>query len=319
MDQSKFQLIREADQILSACGRPVPPSGSVVDIPKGFLIQLLLATTSNQTFYKEVTGDTTWCWRSISTALSATPPAISALVTTPDGKTLFNSLLDLTVIGGFGSTRYLLNPEIECPPGSKVQLTCDDNLLIASAQQPVSMLLGGAYAYYLRDGELSTCPERLASMLPRIQGGVNQNLYSPCWFQGEGPRTPQGFEDSEFTYGNGATNVATVTIGGQLTAKASIQIDQTNTFELRRFLFDVVKSGGVTAGHFLVRIRSGSGYVFTDDYVSAAKYLGSSMLAKTWSIKNGDQIQIDLVLVDGAGSGTVAIEVFAEGWKRRAA
>jgi hypothetical protein len=316
LDTSKFQLIRQADQVLSACGRPLPPTGSVVYIPKSFLIQAVLPTTSSQVFYKEITGDTTWCWRSVSTALSATPSSVSAMVMFPDGKLAVSSLLDLSVVAGFGSNRYALNPEIDCPPGSKIQLTLDDNILIASAVQPVSFLAGGAYAYYLRDGKLSPCIEKLASDMPRVFEGPNQNILAPCWMGGEGPRTPPGFQDEAFVYGNGTGNVATITVGGQLTAKASIQIDNENDFHVRRFLFDVIPGASVTAGSFLARIRAGSGYSFTDDYVNL-NLLGSTPLAKGWDVKRGDQIQFDLTLVDGAGSGTISIACYADGCKRR--
>jgi hypothetical protein len=136
---------------------------------------------------------------------------------------------------------------------------------------------------------------------------------------GEYPRTPEGFLDSPFTYGNGTTNVATVALGGRLSSRASIPIDDDADFQVRRFLFDVVPGALVTAGAFLVRIRVGSGYAFTDDYVDAAKFLGSAYLAKGWDIQRGDQILIDLVLVDGAGAGSISIECFADGVKRRRA
>src|ERR1035437_841066 len=148
MDAGKFQLIRESDYVLSRCGRLAPPVGSVVYIPKSWLIQAVLPVGSEQTFYKELVGDTMWCWRSISTALSGSPPAISAQVLTPEGHFLFNGLLDLTTVAGFGSGRYLLSREIECPPGSKIQFGFDDSYLQAAAVQPVSVLIGGAYAYY---------------------------------------------------------------------------------------------------------------------------------------------------------------------------
>jgi len=205
MDAGKFKLITEADYVLSRCGRFQPPVGSVVYIPKSFLVQAVLPVApSNQTFYKEITGDTTWCWRSISTALSATMPAVSAQVLKPDGKFLFNGLLDLTAVQGFGSYRYLLTNELEVPPGSKIQLNLDDNYLDAQAVQPVSMLFGGAYAYYLKNGRRSpSCVEESAAALPRVFAGVNQNLLAPCWMAGEGPSTPDGWEDIAFTYGDG--------------------------------------------------------------------------------------------------------------------
>jgi hypothetical protein len=318
MDTSKFQLIRQCDRVLSACGRPVPPSGSVVFLPRSFLLQAVIPSVATQSFYKEVTGDTTWVWRSISIALSAAPPSISAQVILPDGKVIFNQEIDLTTIAGFGSGRYLLNPEIDCPPGSKIEVALDNNLLPGNLVEPVSMLCGGAYAYFLRDGALSPCLERLASDMPRVIAGPNQNIMAPCWMQGYGPSTPPGCHDEAFVYGNGVSNVATVTIGGQLSVNASIQIDDANDFHVRRFLFDVIMGAGVTAGNFLARIRAGSGYLLTDDYV-LLRYLGSSAFAKGWDIRRGDQIQFDLTLVDGAGSGVVTVECFADGCKRKGA
>ena len=319
MDSGKFSLITEADYVLSRCGRFVPPTGSVVYIPAYFLLQAVLPVDANQLFYKEITGDTMWCWRSISCALSGIPPQVYAQVLKPDGHFLFNGRMDLCQVSGYGSNRYLLTREIEVPPGSKIQLTLDDHYVSAAAAQPVSMLCEGAYAYYLKDGIRSRSVEQEASDLPRIFNGTNQNILAPCWMNGKGPKTPQGFKDTGFTYGDGVTNVASVTIGSNVTAKCSVQIDNDISFQLRRFLFDVKPAAGVTAGSFICRIRAGSGYAFTDDYVDVAKYLGSGYFAKGWDIQPGDQIVFDLVLVDGAGSGAISIECFAQGVKRRAA
>jgi hypothetical protein len=318
MDAGKFQLVTEADVVLSNCGRFVPPVGSVVYIPHAFLLQAVLGVGANNVFYIEVTGDTTWCWRSISIALSGNAPAVYAQVLKPDGHFLFNGLMDLTQVAGFGSNRFLLTRELEVPPGSKIQLTLDDHYPAAAAVQPVSFLAEGAYAYYLKNGRRSSVQQE-ASQMERITGTVNQNLMAPCWMSGNGPKTPHGFRDEQFTYGNGVSNVATVTLGGNLAAKCSIQIDNSEDFEVRRFLFDVTKDAGVTGGTFTGRIRNGSGYAFTDDYIDLPRYLGSSYWAKDWHLKRGDQILFDLVLVDGAGAGNMSIEVFAEGVKRRRA
>ena len=319
MDAGKVELIMEADFVLSKCGRFIPPVGSVVYIPKSFLLQAVLPAFSTQTFYKEVTGDTTWCWRSISVALSGVPKLVEAQILKPDGHFLFNDVLDLIQVQGFGSFRYLLSRELEIPPGSKLQLTLDDTYLAKGVVQPVSVLCGGAYAYYLKGGIRSSSPEQEASALPRIFAGPNQNLLAPCWMAGVGPRVPNGLRATGFTYGNGITNVATVTLGATLSAKCSIQIDADSDFHVRRFFFDVTQDAGVTAGTFLGRIRASSGYAFTDDYVELARYLGSAPLAKGWDVKRGDQILFDVVLVDGAGAGNISIACFADGEKRRTA
>jgi hypothetical protein len=320
MDVGKFSLITEADYVLSRCGRFVPPVGSVVYIPKSFLLQAVLpAAPATQTFYKEITGDTTWNWRTISTALSGSPPLISAQVLKPDGHFLFNGLLDLTQIAGFGSNRYVLSRKIECPPGSKIQLNLDDNYLASGVVQPVSFLAGGAYAYYLKGGIRSRSVEQEASALPRIFAGVNQNLLAPCWMRGEGPKVPTGIRADAFTYGDGNSNVLTLTIGDNLSGKATIPIGADSDFHCRRLLFDVNPQstiGGVAT--FLARIRT-AGYDLTDDYMDVAQFIGSSYWAKGWDIKRGDEIQIELVLVDASGSGSITISCYADGERRRAA
>ena len=314
----KLELIRESDLVLSACGRFVPPQGSVVYIPKWFLLQAVLPVAGNQTFYKEITGDTVFCWRSISVALSGSPPLVQAQVLTPDGHFLYNGRLDLTQVAGFGANRYLLSREIECAPGSKIQLNLDDNYLGAAAVQPVSFLAGGAYAYFLKDGQRSRCVEEEASNLPRIMGSPNQNLLAPCWALGQGPKIPDGVKAWAFTYGDGVSNSVVITLGHIPTAHISMPIEDTSDFHVRRFLFDIEPDAAVTGGTFLVRIRSGSGYAFTDDYLDVANYIGSSYLAKGWDVKAGDTIEFDLILVDQAGSGNISIECYADGEKRRA-
>ena len=317
MDAGKFQLVGEADVILSDCGRFVPPVGSVVYIPHAFLLQAVLDVDANTVFYKEVTGDTTWVWRSISTALSGNPPLVYAQVLKPDGRFLFNGLMDLTPVAGFGSNRFLLTRELEVPPGSKIQLTLADHYpVVVAAAQPVSFLAEGAYAYYLKNGRRSGSVEQEASQMERITGTPNQNLLAPCWMSGNGPHTPPGFEDEQFIYGNGVSNVASVTFGGNVAAKCSIQIDNSEDFIVRRFLFDVTLAYPL-GGTFTGRIRNGSGFAFTDDYIDLPRYLGGSCWAKGWHLKHGDQILFDLVAVDGNTGNTISIECFAEGVKRR--
>jgi hypothetical protein len=322
IDTGKLALINQMDWVLSRCGRKQPPVGSVVYLYRGFLIQAVLpasntSSSSTQQFYKTITGDTTWCWRSISIALSATPPAIMAQITTPDGKVIYNGILDLTAVAGYGSNRFVLTNEIECPPGSKIQLGLDDNYLLAAAVQPVAILLGGAYAYYLQDGIRSEDHEALASELPRVFGTRNQNIMAPCWMMGFGPATPEGYEDLPYIYGNGSSNIASVTLGSNLSTKCVIPIAASEDFHVRRFLFDITQDDTVTAGTFLMRIRAGSGYVFTDDYVDASKYLGSTFILKAWELKKADSIIFEITLVDGAGTGTITVQCFADGVKRR--
>lgn len=202
--------------------------------------------------------------------------------------------------------------------GSKIQVNLDDNYLGAAAVQPVAFLAGGAYAYYLKDGRRSRCTEEDASNLPRIFGGPNQNIVAPCWMTGNGPRVPAGIDGKAFTYGGDPASVQVFTVGSNPSQQATIQIEDTSDFHVRRFLFDILADVTAT-GTILARIRSGSGYAFTDDYLDVTKYIGSSYFGKGWDVQRGDSIEFDLTMVDAAGNGNVTITCYADGEKRRAA
>jgi hypothetical protein len=73
----------------------------------------------------------------------------------------------------------------------------------------------------------------------------------------------------------------------------------------------------VTSGTFLARIRSGSGYALSDDYFDVERYIGSMPMPKDWTVKSGDSVFIDLLLVDQAGSHNLSIRTYLEGFKRR--
>jgi hypothetical protein len=314
------QLLRQADFILSKCGRPMPPQAgvSVVYIPKAFLLQAVVPVQSTQTFSKEITGDTTWCLRAISTTVSAAL-ALYVQVQLPNGRYLFNGLVDVTQIGGYGSYRYLFTRELPCPAGSKVQVTLDTSTPAAAEAQPIVILAEGAYAYYLTcnaRGALSVA--ELASSMPRYLGTVNQNILAPCWASGEGPRTPDGYEDARYIYSSAVVSFASVT-SGQLQSTAVLQIRQDSDFECRRFLVDIIAAAGVTAGAVLARVRLTSGYQLTDDFIDLAKYLGSTPWAKDFHCPAGDEVVFEFLVVDGAGSGALTVQVHMDGVRRKVA
>src|ERR1035441_9047221 len=197
-----IQLLTQADFVLSKCGRPTAPSGlAVVYIPKGFLVQQyfpVTPATSTQTITKEIVGDTTWCLRAMSIQ-STDATAIALQVQLPNGKFLISNLQDCLQIAGYGSYRYLFTKELECPPGSKIQVTFQDTN--TGVAQPLSMLFGGAYKYFMKSGASQLCPvQDLAARLPRVFGSPNQNIMAPAWQQGVGQTTPKGYKDQEWVY-----------------------------------------------------------------------------------------------------------------------
>ena len=65
------QLLKQADVVLSKCGRPVAPLGmSAVCLYRGIPIQAVFPVTpasASQTITREISGDTTFLLRAIST------------------------------------------------------------------------------------------------------------------------------------------------------------------------------------------------------------------------------------------------------------
>ena len=309
------RLLQQADVILNRCGRPVAPQGeSVVYISKSFLLQSVVPTGGQTVISKDITGSATWCLRAISATVS-TATALYLQIQLPNKKFLFNQLMDITQVAGYGSYRYHFSKELPCPPGSKVQVTFDTSIPAAGADQPIVLLFEGAYAFHVRSrGGQTPSTDEYASQLPRYLKTTGQNIWAPCWMSGEGPQTPDGFSDERFIYSAPLVEIA---LAGPFATTVQIQIEQGAHFEMRRVLMDITADETVTAGSILMRRRLSSGYQIDDDYIDAAKYLGSAQMAKDWHCPAGDAVVLDLLLVDGAGTGSMFAQVHLDGVKRR--
>lgn len=312
------EILRQADFILSKCGRPIPPQGlSVIYLYRGIPIQDVLATGSRDNVSREISGDTVFELRALSITTTSTT-ALYLQIQLPNGRQLINNLQDITQIAGYGSTRYLFTEPLECPAGSKATITFDDTIPNAGAAQPVMVLLEGADKYYLKGGKLSPCLDILASSQDRYAQDVNQNILAPCWMQGFYPEPPVHCQEEIFTY-NSVADVTISVTATNLTGTSEIKIDRDNDFEVRRLLVYVFADATVTGGSFLGKVRAGSGYLLTDDYLDLYKYLGSAPFVKGWTVKRGDSIFVDLELVDVSGTGNINFRLYAEGLRRKAA
>ncbi len=328
-----IKLLKQADFILDRCGRPQAPQGlSAVYLYKAFMIQQYFGVTPStptQTIQKEITGETVFCLRSIQMATTS-GTAISIQVLLPNGKFLINNLQDSLQTAGYGSYRYLFGVELECPPGSRIQVTLADTN--TAAAQPFAILFEGAYKYFV-EGQTSICMvQDAASGLPRYLRNGNENIMAPCWQQGIGPASPPHVSDFEWTYtASGGSFIGGVwfpgaipiNVAAPLNTTITIPIDAGTDFRCRRLLFNVLADSTVTAGNILGRVRSGSGYSFTDDYIDLATYIGSAPMPKDWEIKAADAVYVDIQFVNDSGgavgTGNIYLQPFLEGTKRRAA
>lgn len=310
------ELLKQADVVLSKCGRPIVQGASAVPFYKAFLMPMVLSPGKSVTFIKEVTGETSWSLRAISSSLgsAAALTGVRLQIQLPSGRYLFGGKtgIDAGQFAWIGSYRYLLDPDELCEPGTKIRVTLSDTGSLA-ADFALTLLFEGAYLFYLSGGESSV---KSALEIPRYQGIINENILAPCYTAGLGPATPPGSEDELFTY---VSDTATVTLGSALqTAALRITIDNGLDFEIRRMLFDVTQTDSA-AGSFLGRLRAGAGYALCDSYMDLARYIGGAETPKDWAIKGGDEVLIDLSLVDSSGAGTVSMTVYLEGVRRRKA
>ena len=323
-----IQILQQADLILNKCGRPVPPAAglSLLPIAKSFTAQFVFdqnTATPLQTITKEVTGDAPWEWRGMQIS-SSTATVIAGQVLKPDGTFLINNLQDILQIAGYGSLRFVLTAPLVCPPGSKIQITFQDN--DTSVQQPINVEFSGAYRYLLRSNCLRICPtDEAAGRLPRIFGNVNQNNWAPAWQHGVSDPTPEGFEDKDYTYSGllspnddfpaGAPGSSISVTAAVKSAVQQIGLDSAE-FHCKRILIQVSADDTVTAGIVLARIRTGSGFSLMDDYIDAAKYIGSVPYPVDLVIAPNDTVYADLQVADQAGTGNIYWTMFLDGFKR---
>jgi len=312
-----FTLLKQADRVQSKCGfRPVIRGGSVLTLYKGFLLPMVLQPNQTAVFTKEITGETVWTLRAVSSDQGmVSTTGVRLQIQLPNGRFLIGGNgQDAGQFAGVGSYRYLMDPELDCEPGSKIQVTLSDTTT-GGLTNPlaVNLLFEGSYKFYFRNGE--PVSSQMASELKRYQGIVNENILAPSYTAGYAVETPKGNKDDYFVYS--CPNPITVPLGGPLTATMKIPIDNGIDFICRRLLLDVEADATVSAGNFLCRVRTGDGYALSDDYLDYPRLINGAEWPHDWTIRGGDEVLVDVALADSAGTGNMYLQVHLEGDKRR--
>jgi hypothetical protein len=317
------QLLREADIVLSKCGRPQAVAGrSIVPLDFGILVQGQCANNQTTTLTQEIPGNMPFVLESIQATF---PGSLYFNIQLPNGRFLLSAEQDVSQFAGIGSYRYLLPKPIECPPGSRIVVTMDTSVT-AGGTQNLQLLFEGAYMPAVR-GSRPACYEDVASDLARYWGGQqNQNILAPGYMGGYGIGTPANCKDEIFTYsslGNGVVSGGAVipgftisVAGGPYSGTDEIDIEESSDFLARAVQFSVSATGSAV-GTYLVRIRDGSGYALMDDYFDAAKLIPNSPFGTPWKLRAGAKVFMDLQLVDFAGAGLFTIQTFLDGVKRK--
>ena len=311
-----YQLL-QARRTLTDCGFLHSDRGGLyVPLIRRFLQPMVLNPNDTFVWTREITGDTIWCLRSISSDQGMSNyQGVRIQIQMPNGRFLIGGNgQDVGQFAWVGSYRDSHQEEMDIEPGGKIFVTLTDvNPGGLAAPLPVNLVFEGFYKDYFQG--TAGKDDGLASLTPRYQGIVNENILAPSWMAGRGPSTPVGSTDDYFVYS--MENPAVVQLAGPLSTTANIPIDRGIEFICRRLLFDIEPGAAVTAGSFLVRLRTGDGYALMDDYIDAARYLGGAPYPVDWRIRGGDSVTVDLALVDSAGAGSISIQVHLEGMKRK--
>ena len=120
------ELIKQAAGIMQKCGAfSYVRQGAVLPLLKSWIMPMVLQPNQTIVFTKEITGDTIWNLRSISSDQGSNSiTGVRLQIQLPSGRFLFGGNgIDAGQFAWVGSNRYLESPDLDCEPGSKIQVT----------------------------------------------------------------------------------------------------------------------------------------------------------------------------------------------------
>lgn len=335
----KLEYLKQADYVLSACGRPTLPGGlSAVCIPKGFLMPLTcLASGANLnqfTFTKEITGDTPWALKAISLDQLSLRNSQTTLYTRiqiqlPNGRYLFGGNgIAASDLGWVGSWRWAQDPDFIFQPGDKINVSISTNVhpdvVGFGVATIINLLFEGCYLYFMQGGQRAPTPVDLTA-LARYQGNVNENIMAPAWMSNEGVDTPDGYVDEYFIYSTPEPQSSTDPVTAFVLSAGAVQtgpsllaatVDPGYDFYVRRAMFDA-QFFSSAAGEVMATIRSGAGYALNNTRIDVVRYLCGAEFAVPWRVKGGDSIYLDTSIADPGGTGSITFQAHFEGYRRR--
>jgi hypothetical protein len=319
MDRSA--LLKDADQILSKCGRPIAPAGlAYLDLDTSFLYQSFLAANSGiQSEPFVIRGETNFILRAISGFNSIVPPYTwpnyGYRIKFPDGSYYNGNWAASVGDWAFarGSYRMVVDGEVSCPPGSEIIV--DLNPGAAAAAGNPQLLFEGVMRYKVPSALGKVAPK----IPPRTFRNPNQNIMAAEWMLGTCElETPAGYEDQYFTF---VSPVVTVPLtAGAATPQVSQQWPRpggTRDFVWRetRFLFTATGEQAPPTGTPIIKITLPDGFSLTDNFVQCAEIAGP--LPRDVVIPAGRSVLVDVSVVDGAGTGSITVQAYLKGARRR--
>lgn len=332
-----LELLREADMILDACGRPSPPAGyRFVDLPRciGFSTSQIGGDEGGRSSIPypyshriQNTGPTLFLVRGISTNNQ-----LNFRIKWPTGR-YFNQAVGVGggFLNGFGSNQYALAEEVPVPQGERVTIEVQDDFNGGELQ----VALWGVLRYLLREvdgGQQSEAgcivgypaiarptkglvaqaedPLQVLENIPRYWCGPNQNIMAPEALLGDqAPDTPAGYYDEPYTLLSDPIVVAT---DGQPAQSLDNQILASGVEDVIIRRVRPISTWDVeTTGILEFSIRTPSGFSVTGgDMIGSNGSFEWLPLFPPLRIRAGQRIIIDVSSVDGAEGGGDISTVF---------
>jgi len=321
-----IQLLKNIDQVLSKCGRPLRSSAGDVflPLPMRFLYQSNHPPSTTETEAREIYGDTVFMLRSIKIV-----PPVNQLywrLQFPSGRYLHNVQRLISQVANTGSQRYVLGREVPCAPGDRLLVTLDDRPTNAGAGSgtvtPVAIGFGGVYLFRLLGSTVTPInPLRDAALMDRYFDTPNQNILAPeIALSMRSDSAPNGKTDTGFTYCDPfpVTPGFTIPSIGSLSASRQVLISGIGNFCVRRLIFVLTPSAGLS-GTLQVRVREASGYSLCSDPITVGQF-SNAPYACDWVLCGGTYLIFDYSIVDVVGASstnTFQVQCFIEGVRRR--
>lgn len=314
-------LLQQANYILDACGRQVPPPNTnYVDIPAHIGYSRFMPGGSNGTediggvMHK---GRAPFLLRAITAqSLPRDTQGIYWRMRLPSGQYFQSAMTSHAMAFGFGSDRQAMIPEIEWGPGEKIFIDLDTKLAGPPPANgyTVVFMLEGVYRFPLSGPARITNPIDLDR--PRYYLAENQNILAPpaAFWPGCPSETPDGFTDEEFCYVSQTVNLP-CGIPGSPISNVPLQIEPGSDFVVREVWPYIPSNTG--SGSVVVRMHRGDGYVLSSNFIPINHIQGP--MFKELLIRRGDTFYFDAYIVDGSTTpgDTITFGLYLYGVKRR--
>lgn len=297
-----YELISQADFVLSKCGGRVLPDGLVaVDFP-GFLVYSALNSgTQITTGLRNNPEDTTFYVRAIQ--MQQAVADTKGRIQWPDGRYLSNQLCSLGGSAWFGPLKRVLTKPVPVKPGESITIeTVPSTLVSPGTDTYVAIVFEGVFRYLLKGDRV--LPILTAQDADRYARSPNGNILAPEMdLDTTFDEIPKGQERTQFilqSLSSSATTISSI-LGG--TATIEVPVSQSFDFFARRFEFEYnfINDG---FGTIYVKARDSSGYAFHSAYVPLNQ-AQDAPFGKHWCLKAGSSVFFDFELRNPSGFGTL--------------